>query len=55
MSIEPGATAPDFEAETTEGPIRFRDWIGDSWAMLFTHPSDRRILPPTILKENSWH
>ena len=40
MSLRLGDTAPDFEAETTEGRIRFHDWIGDSWAVLFSHPKD---------------
>jgi len=40
MTIQLGETAPDFEAETTEGTIQFHDWIGDSWAVLFSHPRD---------------
>ena len=38
--LQLGDTAPDFEAEATTGPIRFHDWIGDSWAVLFSHPKD---------------
>ena len=40
MTLRINDVAPNFEAETTQGPIRFHEWLGDSWGVLFSHPKD---------------
>src|SRR5262245_60793099 len=49
MALQIGDVAPDFEAETTEGRLRLHDWIGNSWAVLFSHPKDFTAICTTEL------
>jgi hypothetical protein len=49
MALQLGAAAPDFEAQTTEGPIHFYVWLGDSRAVLLSHRSEPQSPPPTSL------
>ena len=44
MSVRLGDIAPDFTAQTTQGEIKFHDWLGDSWGVLFSHPKDFTFL-----------
>lgn len=53
MTIQLGQTAPDFEAETTQGKLRFHEWLGNSWGVLFSHPKDFTPVCTTELGETA--
>jgi thioredoxin-dependent peroxiredoxin len=53
MTIQLGQVAPDFEAETTQGRVRFHEWLGDAWGVLFSHPKDFTPVCTTELGETA--